>query len=103
LQSDPLIEIATSIVGQQPARKSWQDRFVELTKKTYPQLADKNLQAFTAPIKGDYARPEQFYLKDTDAKKIWADAVTVTFTKNEQPVADAFKAAAQQVNQLHGL
>jgi multiple sugar transport system substrate-binding protein len=103
LQSDPWIEIATSIVGQQPARKSWQERFVELTKKTYPQLADKNLRAFIEPIKGNYARPEQFFLKDVEAKRIWADAVTATFTRNEVPVADAFKRAAQQINQLHGL
>jgi multiple sugar transport system substrate-binding protein len=103
LQSDPWLEIATSIVGHQPSRKSWQDRFVELTKKAYPQLADKNLRAFIEPIRGDYARPEQFYLKDADAKKPWADAVTATFTRNEAPVSDAFKTAAQQINQLHGL
>ena len=103
LQGDAWLEIATTIVGHQPARKSWQDRFVELTKKTYPALADKNLRAFIEPIKGDYARPEQFYLKDADAKKFWADAVTATFTRNEQTVPDAFRKAAQQVNQLHGV
>ncbi len=101
LQSDPWIELATSIVGQQPARKSWQERFVTLTKKTYPQLADKHLEAFTAPIKGDYARPEEFYLKDTESKKVWSDAVTATFTKNEAPVADTFRKAAQQINQIN--
>ncbi len=103
LQSDPWLEIATSVIGHQPSRKSWQDRFVDLTKKTYPQLADKNLRAFVEPIKGDYGRPEQFYLKDGDAKKLWADAVTATFTRNELPVPDAFRSAAQQINQLHGL
>lgn len=76
-------------------------RFVTLTKQTYPQLADKNLKAFVAPITGDYARPEQFYLKDTESKKLWADAVTATFTKNERPVADTFRAAAQQITQLN--
>lgn len=103
LQSDPWLEIATAIVGQQPARKSWQERFVELTKKTYPQLADKHLKAFTEPIKGDYARPEQFFRSDTEAKQHWADAVSATFTRNEAPVSDTFKRAAQQINQLHGL
>ncbi len=103
LQTDPWLEIATTIVGIQPARKSWQDKYVELSKKYYPQLANKNVSAFIQPIKGDYARPEQFYVKDADAKKFWADAVTATFTKNEAPVPDAFKKAAQQINQLHGV
>ncbi|HEU5318627.1 MAG TPA: extracellular solute-binding protein [Chloroflexota bacterium] len=101
LQTDAWLEIATSIVGHQPSRKSWQDRFVAVTKKTYPALADKQLEAFVKPIKGDYARPEQFFLKDSEAKKIWSDAVTATFTKNEAPVADAFRKAAEQINELH--
>jgi multiple sugar transport system substrate-binding protein len=101
LQSDPWLEIATTIVGHQPSRKSWQERFVDLTKKTYPQLADKNLKAFIEPIKGSYGRPEQFYLKDIESKKAWTDAQTATFTKNEQPIPDAFKKAAQLVNQIN--
>ena len=103
LQTDTWLEMATSIVGHQPSRKSWQDKFVQLTKKTYPALADKNLKAFVDPIKGDYARPEQFFLLDAESKKVWTDAVSATFTKNERPVGDTFRAAAQQVNQLHGV
>ncbi|MGH2355686.1 MAG: ABC transporter substrate-binding protein [Chloroflexota bacterium] len=103
LQSDPWIEIATSIVGHQPSRKSWQERFVTLTKQAYPQLADKNLEAFIKPILGNYARPEQFFQKDAESKKIWSDTVNKTFTKNEATVPDAFRAAAQQINQLHGI
>lgn len=101
LQTDAWLEIATSIVGHQPSRKSWQDKFVALTKKTYPQLADKNLTAFIQPIKGDYARPEQFYPADTESKKIWTDAVNVTFTRNEAPVGDTFRKAAQQITQFN--
>ena len=103
LQSDPWLEIATSVVGHQPSRKSWQDKFVDLMKKTYPSLADKNLKAFIDPIKGSYGRPEQFYLKDADSKKIWTDAVAATFTRNEAPVTDTFRKAAQQINALHGV
>jgi len=103
LQSDPWLEIATSIVGHQPSRKSWQDKFVELMKKTYPALADKNLKAFIDPIKGDYGRPQQFFQKDADAQKIWSEATSATFTKNEAPVSDTFKKAAQQINALHGI
>ena len=101
LQSDPWLEIATSIVGHQPSRKSWQDKFVALTKKTYPALANKDLDAFVKPIKGNYGRPEQFFLKDSESKKIWSDAVAATFTRNEAPVSDTFKKAAEQINQLH--
>ncbi|MGH2353452.1 MAG: ABC transporter substrate-binding protein [Chloroflexota bacterium] len=101
LQSDPWLEIATSIVGHQPSRKSWQEKFVTLTKQTYPALADKNVKAFIDPIKGDFGRPEQFFLKDAESKKIWSDAVAATFTKNEAPVSDTFKKAVQQINQLH--
>jgi ABC-type glycerol-3-phosphate transport system substrate-binding protein len=102
LQTDVWLEIATAIVGHQPSRKSWQEKYVSLMKKTYPAFADKNLDAFIKPIKGDYGRPEQFYRQDAEAKKIWSDAVTKTFTKNEAPVPDTFRAAAQQINQLHG-
>ena len=58
---------------------------------------------FVEPIKGDYARPQQFFAKDADAQKFWNDAIAATFTKNEVPVPDAFKRAAQQINQLHGV
>ena len=101
LQSDPWLEIATSVVGHQPSRKSWQDKFVALTKKTYPALATKDLDAFVKPIKGSYARPEQFFLKDAESKKVWSDAVAATFTRNEAPVSDSFKKAAEQINLLH--
>jgi multiple sugar transport system substrate-binding protein len=103
LQTEAWLEIATSIVGHQPSRKSWQEKYVSLMKKTYPAFADKNLTAFIKPIAGNYARPEQFYRQDAEAKKIWTNAVTTTFTKNEAPVPDAFRAAAQQINQLHGV
>jgi len=101
LQSDAWIEIAVTIVGHQPARKSWQDRFVELTKKGIPQLADKNIKAFTEATKQDYANPEQFFKKDQESKKVWTEAVNATFVRNEQSVVDAFRKAAQQINAIN--
>ncbi|MBI3971023.1 MAG: sugar ABC transporter substrate-binding protein [Chloroflexi bacterium] len=101
LQGDQWQELAVTIVGHQPARKSWQDRYVELTKKGIPQLADKNIAAFADGTKKDYARPEQFFKEDNESKKVWSATVSAVFTKNEKSVVDAFRAAAQQVNAIN--
>ncbi|HEV2125799.1 MAG TPA: extracellular solute-binding protein, partial [Chloroflexota bacterium] len=71
LQSDQWQELAVTIVGHQPARKSWQERFIQLTKKSNSLLADKNLTAFTEGTSKNYARPEQFFKDDNESKKIW--------------------------------
>ena len=52
---------------------------------------------------GDYGRPEQFFQKDAEAKKIYTDTIAATFTRNEIPVQDGFRRAAQQINALHGV
>lgn len=101
LQGDQWLELSVTIVGHQPSRKSWQDRYVQLTKKGWPGLADKNLAAFTEGTKQDYARAEQFFKNDSESKKVWSQTVTAVFTRNEQPVVDAFRAAAQQVNAIN--
>jgi hypothetical protein len=76
------------------------DALIKRDGKQVP-LADKDLRVFIEPIKGDYSRPEQFYLKDAESKLIWTDAAAATFTRNEAPVSDTFRKAAQQINQLH--
>jgi multiple sugar transport system substrate-binding protein len=103
LQSDPWIEIAASVVGHQPARKSWQDKFVGLLKKQYPALANKNLSAFTEPITAGFARPNEFFLKHAEAVQIWTAASNATFVNNTSSVSDAFRKAAEDVNRLHGV
>jgi multiple sugar transport system substrate-binding protein len=103
LQSDAWVEIAASVVGLQPSRKSWQDKYLTLLKQQYPALADKNLAAYTDPIRGEWAHPNEYYFKNTEAQKIWKDAATATFATNQEPVADAFRKAANLINQLHGV
>jgi hypothetical protein len=87
----------------QPSRKSWQDKYLTLLKQQYPALADKNLAAYTDPIRGEWAHPNEYYFKNTEAQKIWKDAATATFATNQEPVADAFRKAANLINQLHGV
>jgi ABC-type glycerol-3-phosphate transport system substrate-binding protein len=103
LQSDEWVEIAATVVGLQPARKSWQDKYVALLKKQYPALADKNLAAFTEPIRADWARPNQYYLKNSDAQKIWSTAAAATFGTNKEALADTMRKAADDINKLHGI
>jgi multiple sugar transport system substrate-binding protein len=103
LQSDPWVEIAASVVGLQPARKSWQDKYVGLIKKQYPALAGKNLAAFTEPITMGYARPNEFFLNHGEANKIWNNASAATFTNNTASVPDTFRKAAEEINKLHGV
>jgi multiple sugar transport system substrate-binding protein len=103
LQSDPWIEIAASVVGLQPARKSWQDKFVGLLKKQYPALAGKNLSVFTEPVTSGYARPNEFFLNHIEANKIWTTASNATFVNNTESVSDAFRKAAEEINKLHGV
>ncbi|HEU5316892.1 MAG TPA: extracellular solute-binding protein [Chloroflexota bacterium] len=71
LQDDQWMEIAATVVGHQPARKSFQSRWVELIKKGNPLLADKNLKPFTDAIAQNYARPKEFFKKNqTEAETI---------------------------------
>jgi ABC-type glycerol-3-phosphate transport system substrate-binding protein len=101
LQGDQWWDLAVTIVGHQPARKSWMDRYVQLMKKASPALADKNLAAFTEATTQNYARTEQFFKRDAESKTVWSDTVAAVFTRNERPVADAFRDAARQVNAIN--
>ena len=101
MQDKEFVELLVTQGARVPARKSMQDQFVPLMKKGFPQLADKNLAAFTDALKQEYAHAEQFFAaKDTEAKQVFTDAMTATFVRNEQGVADAFRAAAQKANAL---
>lgn len=101
LQGDQWLELSVTIVGHQPSRKSWQERYVDLVKKVNPALADRNVAAFTDGTKQNYARAEQFFKKDGESKKVWTDTAAAVFTRNERPVADGFRDAARQVNAIN--
>ena len=70
LQSDEWTEINAGATGQQPARKSFQDRWVRLVKQNQPALAHMNLDAFTDGIKQGYARPIELFRKQKDSRDI---------------------------------
>jgi multiple sugar transport system substrate-binding protein len=70
LQSDEWVDINSRISGQQPARKSMQDRWAKGLKEAYPQLADKNLKPFQEAIAQNYARPKEFFKKANDSEQI---------------------------------
>jgi hypothetical protein len=100
-QTDTWMEPAIAVAGYQPARKSWLDRFATLMKQAYPALADKNLASLTDGQKKDYSRPNEIWKKHTDSVKVWNDTRDATFTRNEKPLADAFRAAAQQITAIN--
>jgi ABC-type glycerol-3-phosphate transport system substrate-binding protein len=70
LQSDEWTEINAAATGQQPARKSFQDRWVKLAKQGNPALAHLNLNAFTEAIQQNYARPIELFRKQKDSRDI---------------------------------
>ncbi|HEV2125289.1 MAG TPA: extracellular solute-binding protein [Chloroflexota bacterium] len=103
LQGDAWMEIATRIVGQQTARKSFQEKWVKLTKEGNPALADKNLNAFVAGIKENYARPIELWRDHPEANKIFSDAYNKAVRDGEADVASTMKEAAQRVAAHHGV
>ncbi|HXI16403.1 MAG TPA: extracellular solute-binding protein [Chloroflexota bacterium] len=70
LQSDEWTEINAAATGQQPARKSFQERWVKLVKQGNPGLAHMNLSAFTEAIQQNYARPIELFRKQKDSRDI---------------------------------
>jgi multiple sugar transport system substrate-binding protein len=101
LQTPEYTDIQARLGGAQHARISQQDRFVDVMKKAYPEIADKNVQAFSHAVKNKYARPQAvFVTKDDDAWKIINDAWSATMVRNEQPVADALRDAARRIDAL---
>lgn len=101
LQSREWVELAAQQGARVPARKSMQDSFATLVKQGFPPLADKNLAAFTDPIKQGYAHSEQFFAaNDTEAKMVWQEALNSVFVLNERAVADTFRAAARKATEI---
>jgi ABC-type glycerol-3-phosphate transport system substrate-binding protein len=101
LQTDTWLEPAIAVAGYQPARKSWLDRFAVLMKRAYPGLADKNIASLTDGQKRDYSRPNELWKRHPDSRQVFNDTMAAAFTRNEKPVADAFRAAAQQINAIN--
>lgn len=98
LQGDDWYEVMMSVVGLTPARLSQQDKWIQLIGKAYPQLANKNLKAFTDAVKQKYAEPEEFFRFHKDATDILTPVYNDTVRDNKANVATSFKEAVQRVN-----
>jgi hypothetical protein len=70
-------------------------------KKQYPGLADKNIASLTDGQLKDYSHPNELWKRHPDSAQVFADTMATVFTRNEQPVSDAFRAAAQQINAIN--
>ncbi len=101
LQSDEWTDIATRVAGQQSARRTHQQKWINSIKEANPKLANKNLKPFTEAIEKNYARPIEFWRKDTDSKKIYTDAYNAAVRDGTAEVGAAMKAAAEQINLLN--
>lgn len=97
LQGDDWGEIMMSVVGLTPARISQQEKWVSLIGKAYPQLANKNLKAFTDAVKQKYAEPEEFFRFHKDATDIIDPAYNNSVRDNKENVSTTFKEVAARV------
>ena len=101
LQGDEHTDIATRFAGQQSARKSFQQQWVKAFTEANPKLAGKALKWCADAVEKNYARPIEFFRKDADSKKIYADAYNRAVRDGETEVAPEMRAAAEQINQLN--
>jgi multiple sugar transport system substrate-binding protein len=101
LQTDTWLEPAIAIAGYQPARKSQLDGFASAMKRAYPGLADKDIASLTDGQKKDYSHPNELWKRHPESAQVFADTMGAVFTRNEKPVSDAFRAAAQQINGIN--
>jgi hypothetical protein len=69
--------------------------------RAYPGPADKNIASLTDGQKKDYSHPNELWTRHPDSAQVFADTMAAVFTRNEKPVADAFRAAAQQFNAIN--
>jgi len=101
LQSDEWTDIATRVAGQQSARKSYQQKWLQAFKEANPKVADKNLKWAADAIEKNYARPIEFFLKDDDSKKVYTDAYNNAVRDGMAEVGATMKAAVDQINQIN--
>jgi multiple sugar transport system substrate-binding protein len=110
LQGDEWTAINARATGQQPARKSFQERWVRFVKEGNPLLADKNLRPFTDAIHQNYARPVEVFRRhrqsvaiiDTLLHEAVYGAESSSAIKNGAKALDAAVAdAVRRINDLN--
>jgi multiple sugar transport system substrate-binding protein len=101
LQGDEWSDIATRIVGQQSARKSFQQRWLTGIKEANPKLANKNLKPLAEAIEKNYARPLELFRKQVEANTEFVNAYNRSVRDGDEEVAVAMRAAAEVVDQIN--
>ncbi len=99
LQTDEWWEINIPITGQQPTRKSLQDRWADLLKKGQSFLANINLRPFTDAVKQNYARPVELFRFHTQVAPIVEQYYNASVRDNKQGVREAMVKAAAEANE----
>jgi ABC-type glycerol-3-phosphate transport system substrate-binding protein len=98
LQSADWLDLQARLAGYQHPRLSMQERYLDVVKKRWPELASKNLQAFSHAVTNRYARPDPIFRRDVEAWTIFGEAWTASMVRNEQSVAAAFQDAARRID-----
>jgi ABC-type glycerol-3-phosphate transport system substrate-binding protein len=101
LQSDEWTDVATKVVGQQSARKSFQQRWLAGIKEANPKMADKNLKPLAEAVEKNYARPIELFRKQVEANTEFVNAYNKSVRDGDEEVATAMRAAAELVNQIN--
>lgn len=62
---------------------------------------NRSIASLTDGQKKDYSHPNELWKRHPESAQVFADTMAAVFTRNEKPVADAFRAAAQQINGIN--
>jgi multiple sugar transport system substrate-binding protein len=99
LQTDEWWEINIPITGQQPTRKSLQDRWTALLKTGQAILANVNLKPFTDAVKQNYGRPVELFRFHSEASAIINRYYDASVRDNREGVREAMVKAAAEANE----
>jgi multiple sugar transport system substrate-binding protein len=100
LQGDDWYELMMGVVGLTPARISQQDKWVQVIGKAYPQLASKNLKAFTDAVKQRYAEPEQYFRFNKEATDILDPAYNAAVCDNQENVPTTMREISKRITDV---
>jgi multiple sugar transport system substrate-binding protein len=84
----------------QPARLSWQSKWMTLLSDTFPKLKGKNLKSFIIGAEQGFARPWELHRYHAATNKLINDEYVASVDRNQKPVKDTHIELARQVNEI---
>jgi multiple sugar transport system substrate-binding protein len=84
----------------QPARLSWQSKWMTMITEANPKLKGKNLKAFTMAAEQGFARPWMIHRYHAAVDKLIRDEYDASVTFNRKPVKDTHVELARLVNEI---